>query len=138
MASDPTQKFMLRAPAVSVQFTVPGMPQGKERARRGKGGRWYTPKATRAYEQNVGKAFLAASVGKSDGRYLALFDRPVSLTATAYFPDARRRDGDNVLKAVQDGLKGVAYQDDSQIKVATVAAAIDRANPRTEVEVRWL
>jgi Holliday junction resolvase RusA-like endonuclease len=60
---------------------------------------------------------------------------PVEITVCAYFPDARRRDADNVLKSVCDGMNGVVYVDDSQVTRATVTKAIDRTNPRTEVTV---
>ena len=63
---------------------------------------------------------------------------PVELTVACYFPDARRRDADNVLKAVMDGLNGVAYDDDSRVVKATVTKAIDREQPRTEVTVRYV
>jgi crossover junction endodeoxyribonuclease RusA len=40
----------------------------------------------------------------------------VSVTLRLWFPDRRRRDLDNVAKSVLDGLNGVAYADDSQIR----------------------
>ena len=40
-----------------------------------------------------------------------------------------------MLKSVQDALNGLLWIDDSQVTVATVAKAIDRREPRTEVEV---
>jgi crossover junction endodeoxyribonuclease RusA len=39
----------------------------------------------------------------------------VSLRIAVHPPDNRRRDLDNVLKALLDSLNGVAYHDDSQI-----------------------
>jgi Holliday junction resolvase RusA-like endonuclease len=66
------------------------------------------------------------------------FAGEVAVTVACFFPDARRRDGDNVLKAVQDALNGLLWVDDCQVRSATVKTAIDRACPRTEVVVDLL
>ena len=112
-----------------VRFTIPGKPQGKERPRLSKGGLVYTPRATKRYERAMAWAALGA--------------RPLSWALTGhfrvevvcYFPDNRRRDGDNVLKAVLDGMQGVLYDDDSQVTFALVIKNVDRERPRTEVMV---
>ena len=44
-------------------------------------------------------------------------------------------DIDNLAKLVQDALNGIAYLDDRQIVYLAVTKAIDRDNPRTEIEV---
>jgi len=45
------------------------------------------------------------------------FDCEIKITIDAYPPDRRRRDGDNLLKAIFDSLQhGGVYKDDSQIK----------------------
>lgn len=114
----------------SLSFTVIGPPQPKERARRGKGGRWYTPERTRRYEAAV-KAMASLSVPRGwpmDARY--------SVTVTAWFPDGRHRDVDNVLKAAQDACAGILFDNDRRV-VESIArrGGIDRANPRTVVTV---
>ena len=113
-------------------FTVPGRPQGKQRPRLGRGGRVYTPAATRRYESAVRSACLVAMMQAGLAKRYA---GECGLLVRCYFPDGRRRDGDNVLKSVQDALNGLLWIDDSQVTVATVAKAIDRREPRTEVEV---
>ena len=114
----------------SVSFTVPGKPQGKQRPRLGKGGRVYTPSATRRYELAVAWAALGArpALWAKTGRFV--------VEVTMYFPDWRRRDVDNVLKAVLDGMQGVLYEDDSQVVVASAIKWLDRERPRTEVVVK--
>lgn len=112
-------------------FTVEGKPQGKQRARRGRGGHFYTPKETRAYEQAV-----AWSAKQGLARPMGDYRGPVELFVRAYFSDHRRRDADNVLKAVQDALNGICYHDDSQITKATVC--VEYGQPRTAVAVRWV
>lgn len=111
-----------------MRISVPGQPQGKGRARAAKtpkGVRMYTPQATVAYEG------LIALAGQDvmDGRQR--LEGPVYLTVTATFaiPKSRAKklaalpiawhtskpDGDNILKAVGDGLNGIVWTDDSQL-----------------------
>jgi Holliday junction resolvase RusA-like endonuclease len=115
-----------------IQFKVPGVPQGKGRARFGNG-RTYTPAKTVAYEGLIALAGQQAMEGRD------LLDQPVQLTVTASFAvpkswNARRKaeaatgmmfhvskpDGDNILKAVGDGLNGIVWKDDSQIAMARI------------------
>jgi Holliday junction resolvase RusA-like endonuclease len=115
---------------VAFSFAVAGKPIGKQRPRLGRNGHVYTPAATVAYERTVRWETLAA-------RPLS-WDRsaPVSVTVACYFPDARRRDVDNVLKAVLDAMNGIAYADDCQVQSASVSKQIDRERPRIEIAVR--
>lgn len=87
-------------------FAVPGPVVPKARARVARG-HAYTPQATRDYEAKVRRAALAAGVSPLVGR--------IRLTITIHSADRRRRDLDNMIKAIQDALNGVAYVDDSQI-----------------------
>lgn len=116
--------------APAIVFVIQGKPQGKQRPRLGKGGCVYTPTATRRYERSIA---WAAAAGRPRGWRLS---GAVSVEVCCYFSDARRRDVDNVLKCVLDGMNGVAYHDDSQVVLANVAKALDREHPRTEVVVR--
>jgi len=79
----------------------------------------YTDKATREYEQAIKDAYVA-----NGG---PLFEGPVSMSVT-FTKDkvtitlseieavsSLRGDVDNLLKAIMDGLNGVAYKDDGQV-----------------------
>jgi crossover junction endodeoxyribonuclease RusA len=112
-------------------FTIEGLPVPKERARRGQNGHWYTPRATRGYAQLVG--WTAREAGVCD-RLLG----PLRLHIKLWFPDRRRRDLDNVAKAIQDALNGIAWDDDSQIMELSVARNFDRERPRAEVTIQSL
>lgn len=108
-------------------FTVPGIPAGKGRPRAGRVGggiRMFTPAKTVAYEG------LIAMAGAEAMGAAAAYAGPVSVEARAVFPipaswSKRRKqeaqwhvgkpDGDNVLKALGDGLNGVVWKDDSQV-----------------------
>ena len=134
---------------MSFRFTVPGLPQGKGRARFGNG-RTYTPAKTVAYE---GLIALAGQQAMDDR---LLIEKPVYVIVDAFFPipkswtKARKAkaasslvwhvskpDGDNILKAVGDGLNGVVWKDDSQIAFSKVTKQYAEV-PRLEITVEAL
>ena len=88
------------------EITIPGEPVAKERPRRGKNGSWYTPTKTRDYEQLVGWIWKETRIKPLTG--------PVSVRLD-FWIGGRDKDLDNLVKAVLDGLNGVAWEDDSQI-----------------------
>lgn len=120
-------------------FEVPGPPVPKERARRGRNGRFYTPERTQRYEGTVARSALYEVQRRRvrgegdwpmDGRYRVSVD--------LYMPDARRRDADNALKSVLDGLNRAAWRDDSQVVVIECRKLIDRDKPRAAVRIEVL
>lgn len=132
-----------------IVINVPGLPQGKGRARFGNG-RTYTPAKTVAYEGLIALAGEQAM----DGR--ALLEGPVYVTLTAFFPIPKswnkartaqaqsglawhtsKPDGDNILKAVGDGLNGIVWKDDSQLAFTKVIKQYGPA-PRLEIAVELL
>jgi len=108
-----------------MKFTIPGEPVPKERPRRGPHGNWYTPRATKAYEDTVAYSAMAAG-SKLTG--------PVVLNTTVYTSN-RKLDMDNVLKSLADGLNGHGYDDDRQICELHMYR-VWSANPRVEVELK--
>ncbi len=124
----PPDAHETKAQAHPIRFTVEGVPRPKARARRGAGGRWYTPEATRAYED-------AVSVAARTARGAEPFEGTVRLSVALWLPDLRRRDIDNCAKSICDALNGIAYEDDSQIAELIIRRHVDRERPRTEVIV---
>jgi crossover junction endodeoxyribonuclease RusA len=120
--------------AATLAFVVPGKPQPKERARRGAGGRWYTPSATRKYEMGVAVLALAARANARPWSLAGAF----ALTALVVMPDRRPRDLDNVIKSLKDGCNGVVWEDDSQVVEVSARMEVDPSSPRVEVVVRRL
>ena len=59
---------------------------------------------------------------------------PVCLDMTIYFPN-RRGDLDNRTKQLFDALEGVVFANDRQIEHYSVTRAIDKKNPRVEIQV---
>ena len=97
-----------------IRFTVDGPPVGKERPRRGKHGVWYTPRKTLDYESKVRTAFLQAKQASAEEC------RGDRVQIKVFMAIARRPDLDNILKAVVDGLQGVAYANDRTITAMTI------------------
>lgn len=128
-------------------ITIPGKPRGKGRPRFSRAtGRTYTDDATAVYE-NLVKTIWMTVVGKRLDGELA-----VSIEANYAIPtskpkkiQAAMRDGsvrpttkpdiDNVIKAVLDGLNGVAYADDAQV-VEISASKCYSDDPRVVVIVK--
>lgn len=132
-----------------VAFTVPGLPVAKGRARVGMvagKARMFTPAKTVAYEGMIAFAAQEAMDGAP------LLEGPLSVHVTAVFPipaswskkrvagavwHTGRPDGDNLLKAVGDGLNGVVWKDDSQVASASIRKIYGFA-PMLNVEVTAL
>ena len=113
-----------------LRFTVEGRPVGKERARVGKRG-GHTPAKTRAYEQKVGWAAIAA------GAQRAGLQAPFSIELKIWYADRRQPDTDNVMKACKDALEGVIWKNDREVtKDSSENMGIDRGNPRVEILVK--
>lgn len=124
------------AVASQIRFVVPGRPRPKGRPRadaRFRGRRvdihFYTPRETKEFEQLVGTYALAA--GARPVRH------PVEVEVEVWLA-GKRGDGDNYLKAILDGLNGVAWEDDRQVVAASIRVheAQDRDEERTEVTIR--
>lgn len=116
-------------------FEIPGKPQGKERARRDpRSGRWFTPTKTRRYEGIV-RMISAAALATSGFRRGWPMDADYMLRLRLYFPDARRRDVDNVAKAIADAMRGILWNDDHRVGIECPPWEVDRERPRAVVEV---
>jgi Holliday junction resolvase RusA-like endonuclease len=114
----------------NLAFTVPGIPQGKGRARVGKIGgqaRMFTPAKTVAYEGLVAHAATQAMAGHAllEGACMVEIDitcpvpaswskkRQAAALAGEVYPTTKP-DKDNVIKAIYDGMNGVVWRDDVQ------------------------
>ena len=107
----------------------------------------YKPKETRNYLTSVAQSYWTKA------NDVPPTDEPVAVSIRAYFampksypkemrslevaesvPQCVKPDADNIAKSVCDGLKGVAWRDDSQVMRLTVAKKYsDR--PRVEVDI---
>lgn len=118
-------------PRVVARFTVPGEPMSKARARV-VNGHAFTPERTKRAEEMVGWAFRSAA-----GSYVPRADEAYGVIALFFAATRQRRDVDNMLKLVLDGLNGVAWRDDAQvIEVSGRKSHVEtKEEARTEVAV---
>lgn len=107
-------------------FTLDGNPIPKARPRV-VNGHAYTPRETRQAEQDIRTAAKLSGVRRLSG--------DIKLSVAFYRSSAHACDVDNLAKLVQDALNGIAYEDDRQIICLSALKTIDRARPRTEVEI---
>src|SRR4051794_40444749 len=118
-----------------IRLELSGKPEGKGRPRFGKGGRVFTPNATRLAEARVISAWQDAGEPR-------LPEGPVVMTLTlecarpkshftskgalsskgraSRYPTGRKPDVDNALKLVMDALNRRAYRDDVDVVDASV------------------
>lgn len=134
----------------SWSFTVPGVPVAKGRPRmtiRGGHPRAYTPEKTEKYENLVRLAFY-----EEYGETVPA-SGPIEIEIRAYFPVPKsfskkkkqqallgilhkttKPDLDNIQKAIQDGLNGVAFADDSQIYKYAASKGFSDV-PRVDIKI---
>jgi crossover junction endodeoxyribonuclease RusA len=116
------------------EFVVYGEPISKSRARftnRGSKSHSYTPERTREGERLMRQAFLEVAPDHEPDTEFAYCVRAVFYNGTR-----QRRDVDNMLKLILDGLNGVAWGDDNQVTDVTARKILaTKENARTEVVV---
>ncbi|MBR8074090.1 RusA family crossover junction endodeoxyribonuclease [Burkholderia cenocepacia] len=129
----PEQQQLIAAPIAmrSVEFTVPGPPVAKGRPRFSRHGghvRTHTPEKTERYENLVKMAASAAmrSAEPYAGpiRLVVHIGMPIPTSwsqkrqraaAAGEIGATKKPDADNVVKALKDGMNGIAYVDDGQV-----------------------
>lgn len=134
-----------------IQFTIPGQPVAKARARVtmvGGFARAYTPKKTADYEAQVAAiAKRAMGTREPSARPIEVM-LELRMEIPASWPKAKRLaasigtvratkkpDADNVLKGVKDACNGIVWVDDSQVVVITVRK-LYHAEPCVVIAVR--
>lgn len=60
---------------------------------------------------------------------------PLSVRIDLYFPDGKKRDLDNI-KALIDSMKGILWEDDSQIQELKITKQIDALDPRIVISFK--
>ena len=128
-------------------ITIPGKPRGKGRPRFSRAtGRTYTDDATAVYENLVKTIWMSVVGDRLNGElavniaahYAIPTSKPKKMQAAMRDGSVRpttKPDIDNVIKAVLDGLNGVAYADDAQV-VELSASKCYSDDPRVVVIVK--
>lgn len=134
-----------------IGFVVFGPPQPWQRAGTTRSGRHYTLKETLQYERAIkNTAMLIPAIAANHGRdvpgHAFTLDNPgrswdlhaiFSLDVRVRFANARRRDLDNVLKAISDAGNGILWDDDAHVDIKRIERVYDGL-PRTELVVTCL
>lgn len=108
---------------------IPIDPVAKARPRFTRTGHTYTPSKTKTYEKAIGEYWEQATQGFKFEREQAVcvnvaFGLPIPKSASkrkkedminGTIKHTKKADVDNLLKAVLDGLNGIAWADDSQV-----------------------
>lgn len=121
-----------------LHFTIPGHPVGKQRPRKGKSGRFYTPAKTQNYEKVVGVCGMTAKysagwpAGPSPDSFVLNYEIHHGTKR------GRRPDADNVCKCLMDGLNGIVWVDDCQVIPRCVSVAKGDERPRVVVTIERL
>lgn len=121
-------------PAHTVTFVYEGNPARKERPRHTKSGVTYTPKETRAAEDALSWAYVAAFAQQKVKR----FGDTVAMFVHFYVEEAldARKDIDNLLKLVLDaGNAARIWKDDKYVIATTVLLDVDERRPRTVIGI---
>jgi len=113
-----------------VEIEIP-FPPSVNRIWRQVSGRTLLSAEGRAYRANVARVVMAA-------RPAPLGGARIQMTISAWMPDRRRRDLDNLAKASLDAMAHAGmYDDDCQIDdLRIVRAGLDRERPRLDVSIR--
>ena len=119
-----------------VTLVIPLAPMPKARPRV-VNGRAYTPAATAAYERSIklAAAHLRPMEGPLNVSIAFIFPRLKSSRSTAREAKSTRPDVDNLIKAVLDGLNGLAFHDDGQVTRVSGEKWIAAAEEEAHIEV---
>lgn len=114
----------------AISFVIPGEPASKARARftnYGSKVRAYTPAKTLTAEAAVRAAYLSVAAPGVDP------DQAFGVSVEFLHETGQRRDVDNMLKLILDGLNKIAWPDDVQV---TEIQAAKRRVPKGDAETR--
>ena len=137
---------MIQPLPVSIRFSVPGNPVGKQRAGRNLAtGKTFTPKKTARYQNDIAWAATAALQRVDRTRWPAT--TPVYLDVWIYYANnnIKKPDPDNVVKALQDALAGILFvkresgkADDFRVWPRVQHVTEKDANPRVDCLVSYV
>lgn len=104
-------------------FFVPGIPRPQGDLLQGRQGRLYMAQGVKSWRRDIGicaRAEIGIPIGGPVTIDLAFILSPPAREPTRRGPHSQTPDLDKLVRAVLDGLKGIAYLDDRQ--VSTIVA----------------
>jgi len=115
----------------TLQITIALEPMAWKRVRAGRGV-FFKDRASRAYANMLGYEFAKAKMAAAWNPAKAAW-----LECIFYRSTYRRIDNDNLIKIVQDAGNKILWLDDAQLVHTAQDKKYDKANPRTEITVRY-
>lgn len=116
-------------PELIAHFVIEGEPETKSRPRFSRYGRHvYTPERTANAEAHIAARFRQSRPG-----YLPRTVGNYGVAVVFFCATRQRRDVDNMLKLILDGLNGIAWVDDVQVSEVTGRVVRWAEEPRTDV-----
>lgn len=112
-----------------IKLIIPGNPLSVNHLYGQHGKRRFLYKEGKIYKELVAKEAKKLSYEPAPKEAIIYMD------IRYFFPDKRRRDVTNYDKSPIDAMTGIVYQDDCQIQRVTLEKYIDKANPRTEIDI---
>ncbi len=113
-----------------IDFFIQGKPLPKQSFRYDGNGHGHTDPKVKAWQEHVNWRVREAVQGEP------WLTGDVEVAMSFSLPDGRRKDLDNLSKAVLDGMNGVAFADDKQVTRLVLEKHVDRENPGVHVQVR--
>ena len=111
-----------------IEFTVQGTPIPKQSYRAVKGGGYLYPRVV-AWQQLVSTFARQAMAG------IPPMKGDLAMTIQFVLPDRRRKDLDNLNKAIFDSCNGIVFEDDSQVVDLHLTKKVDKQAPGIYVTV---
>jgi Holliday junction resolvase RusA-like endonuclease len=115
---------------IVARFTIDGEPMSKSRPRFTRQGHAYTPTSTREAMHRVGYTYTATA-----GQHAPRDDQTFGVMCLFYCGTWQRRDVDNMMKLVLDGLNKIAWADDAQVTELSGRVIRGAERARTEVVI---
>ena len=109
-----------------IRLFVPGDPVPKQSFRYSRTGGYTDPRVT---------AWQSAIQYHAEKENITLTKKPVKVRLLFLLKDRRRRDLDNLSKAVLDALNGMAWKDDTQVTDLHIQKVITRETPGVWIEI---
>ena len=113
-------------------FFVEGEPRPKQSFRVSRHGH-FQPARVRAWQNQVA---LCAQLAMREAGLYEPIKSTLSAELTFFLGDARRVDGDNLSKAILDGLNGVIFEDDRQVISLIIHKYVCRERQGVLVRIR--
>lgn len=114
-------------------FAVNGVAIPKQSFRAGSHNN-YQPVRLRSWQDWISAHAVDAIAGR---RSEFPFSEPCQVAIHFYLPNKRKKDIDNLSKAVLDGCKHIIFKDDEQVWDLHIRKLVDPNDPRVEISIEW-